>query len=237
MESIREILDQFSIEWVAANWQDVMSLLLFAASWTGYAYYSDHQGQSNLLAITNRYRLQWMREMLRRDNRTIDAITVGNLSRAITFFASTTIFILLGLMTMLGSRDKLGIIVGTIPFAQQSTSFMWEIKTFLLIIIFIYAFYKYTWSLRQYNYANIYIVAAPAHKERVEEHEAIAKKGAQLVGNAARHFNNGLRAYYFGLAALAWFVHPLLFIMATGWVVFVTHRREFRSQTLSTLAN
>ena len=50
--------------------------------------------------------------------------------------------------------------------------------------------------------------------------------------NAARHFNNGLRAYYFGLAALAWFIHPLLLMMATFWVIFVIYRREFRSSTL-----
>ncbi|MDE3061360.1 MAG: DUF599 family protein, partial [Pseudomonadota bacterium] len=68
-----------------------------------------------------------------------------------------------------------------------------------------------------------------------ETHDAIAAKGSYLVGNAARHFNLGLRAYYFGMAALAWFVNPYLFMAATAWVIFVTHRREYRSATLKNL--
>jgi uncharacterized membrane protein len=213
-----------------------MAIFFFAGSWKGYTYYSDRMGKDNLLAATNRYRLQWMQQMVRRDNRTVDAITVGNLLRSITFFASTTIFILLGLMTMLGYREKLTDILGAVPFAEQAPEFLWEIKILLLIMIFIYAFFKYTWSLRQYNYTNIYIVAMPDYRECVDEYSILSQRGAALVGNAARHFNNGLRAYYFGLAALGWFVHPVLFMAATSWVVFVTHRREFRSATLNTLA-
>lgn len=222
---------------ITNNWLDMLALALFILSWYGYITYADRQTtKGSLLAITNRFRLQWMREMLRRENRTMDSIMVGNLLRSISFFANTTIFILLGLMTMLGYAEKAGTVLAAIPFVKPSTGFMWEVKIFLLIIIFIYAFFKYTWSLRQYNYAGIYIVAAPASRDMVEDHEAIAQKGASLVANAAKHFNNGLRAYYFGLAALAWFIHPVAFMVATAWVLFVTHRREFRSGTLNNLA-
>jgi uncharacterized membrane protein len=48
-------------------------------------------------------------------------------------------------------------------------------------------------------------------------------------------FNNGLRAYYFGVAALSWFVHPILMIVVTLAVVYVLHTREFRSRTLHVL--
>ncbi len=216
---------------------DLAALVFFLTCWIGYATYADRDMHSaNLLAVTNRYRLQWMREMLKRENRTMDSIMVGNLLRSITFFANTTIFILLGLMTMLGYRDKASAILGAIPYAQSANGFLWEVKIFLLIIIFIYAFFKYTWSLRQYNYAGIYVVAAPPAREQPEDHEAIAQKGADLVANAAKHFNNGLRAYYFGLAALAWFLHPLLLMLATAFVVYVTHRREYRSRALNNLA-
>lgn len=218
--------------------EDQMALLFFVVGWVGYTYYADRKNhkKTSLLDVTNRFRLQWMREMLKRDNRTMDSIMVGNLLRSITFFANTTIFILLGLMTMLGYHDRVIGIVKDIPFASPTTGILWEIKVFLLIVIFIYAFFKYTWSLRQYNYAGIFVNAAPPARERVDEHEAIAEKGAALVANAARHFNNGLRAYYFGLAALAWFINAHAFMAATAWVIFVTHRREYRSNTLNTLA-
>jgi len=220
------------------DWQEIMALVFFVACWIGYARYAEHErfGQRSLLAVTNRYRMEWMHEMLKRDNRSVDAIMIGNLQRSITFFANTTIFLLIGLMTMLGYHDRASPIIDTIPFAKPTTPFLWELKIFLLMILFIYAFFKYTWSLRQYNYAGIFVVAAPAHNDRIEEHHAIADKGSYLVANAARHFNNALRAYYFGLAALAWFVHPYFFMAATAWVVYVTHRREYHSQTLKNLA-
>ncbi len=226
---------QLNIQFLIDHWLDVMAVTFFVGSWWAYTRRADHAGQENLLAATNRYRLQWMREMLDRENRTMDAIMVGNLLRSITFFANTTIFILLGLMTMLGYGEKAGKVLEAIPFVEPATGFLWEIKIFLLIIIFIYAFFKYSWSLRQYNYAGIFIGAAPPRGSLDIDREAYAQKGAWLIGNAAKHFNNGLRAYYFGLAALAWFVHPLLFAAATAWVLFVTHRREYRSGTLSNL--
>jgi len=220
------------------DWQDMLALSFFLLSWIGYALVTDREThlKNSLLAVMNGYRTQWMHEMLHRDNRSVDVIMIGNLQRSITFFANTSIFLLLGLMTMLSYHERAESILAAVPFAKSSSPFLWEIKIFLLMIIFIYAFFKYTWSLRLYNYASIFVAAAPAHNERIGEHNSIAGKGSYLVGNAARHFNNGLRAYYFGLAALGWFLHPFLFMIATAIVVFVTHRREYRSKTLYMLA-
>jgi uncharacterized membrane protein len=52
---------------------------------------------------------------------------------------------------------------------------------------------------------------------------------------ATRHFNSGVRAYHFGLAALAGFVHPWLLVGATALVVLVLARREFLSATLAAI--
>ena len=57
----------------------------------------------------------------------------------------------------------------------------------------------------------------------------------RLLSLAGDSFNNGLRAYYFALAALMWFVHAWLMVAATAAVVFILYWREFRSDTLSAL--
>ena len=217
---------------------DVLALLWFVLLWNGYAISAEKMGtrQNNLLNIMNFYRLEWMRAMLKRDNRMMDAAMIGNLQRSIAFFASTTIFIILGLITLLGYHDKAEMLIGAIPFSTPAPPLLWEMKVCLMIVIFIYAFFKYTWSLRQYNYAGIFISAAPDHNEHLARHEEIARKGAYLVGNAARHFNMGLRAYYFGLAVLGWFISGSVFILATTWMVFIIYRREFSSHTLQNLS-
>jgi uncharacterized membrane protein len=54
---------------------------------------------------------------------------------------------------------------------------------------------------------------------------------------AAETFNDGLRAYYFAFAAIAWFFSPLFFIAATCGVVYILYQREFGSDVLSILAS
>jgi len=218
--------------------QDSLALMFFILCWLVYTIFSDQENQAkySLVNATNRWRLAWMREMLARENRSVDAITVGNITRSFTFFASTTIFILAALVSLLSLHEKANAIIHDIPFAKTSGPGMWQLKLSLLIMVFTYGFFKFTWSMRQYNYVSIFIAAVPDYRVRKDEHEALAIKGAALTGNAARHFNNGLRAYYFGLAVLGWFVHPYIFMAATALVIWVTYRREYRSSTLKHLS-
>lgn len=216
---------------------DFVAPLWFFICWVGYSAFADYMGKhrGTLHAATSEYRLNWMRQMLRRENRMMDATLIGNLLRSISFFASTTIFIVLGLFTLLKYREEASSILTSIPYAAPGAPVLWEGKIFLLMSIFIYAFFKYTWSLRQYNYACIVVGAAPFNNENEKFLEDYARNAAELVINAARHFNMGLRGYYFGLAALSWFLNGYAFVLASAWVVLVLYRREFRSQVLKYL--
>ncbi|PZP49523.1 MAG: DUF599 domain-containing protein, partial [Azospira oryzae] len=62
-----------------------------------------------------------------------------------------------------------------------------------------------------------------------------ARKVAQVNGLAGDEFHRGIRAYYFGLAALTWFVQPWLFMVATALVIFVLYRQNFASAALKAL--
>src|ERR1700760_3460536 len=81
---------------------DIIAQLWFMLCWAGYSYIADHLSKTrgSLLVVINHHRLNWMRRMLKRDIRMVDSTLIGNLSRSISFFASTTIFILLGLFTL-----------------------------------------------------------------------------------------------------------------------------------------
>jgi uncharacterized membrane protein len=58
---------------------------------------------------------------------------------------------------------------------------------------------------------------------------------AGLFLSAAETFNDGIRAYYFSFAALAWFFSPLAFAIAAAVVAGVLYGREFHSQVLDVL--
>lgn len=220
---------------------DIVALCWYLLAWYGYGFYAQrsYHLNHNLISITGTMRRRWMREMLLRENRIVDAGLIGNLVRSITFFASTSIFVLFGLLTMLGYRDEAIGIIRAIPFTEEPTEFMWEFKIFLMAFMFVYAFFKYTWSLRLYNYASIIVGGAPNcgyFREHKEELERLAEQGGKLIANAGRHFNMGLRSYYFGLSILVWMVHSYAFIVMVAWVVYEVQRREFRSKAVSDMA-
>ena len=213
---------------------DTVALVWFLGCWVGYTIISDYRARrfNNLMRAMNAYRTQWMQKLLDRDMRMVDANIVGNLLRSATFFASTSIFILAGLIAILGAADVGAAVIASMPFAESTSRQLWEIKVLLLMTIFIYAFFKFAWSLGQYNHWSIMICAAPETNSSAEARDTYAKMAARIGNLAASHFNRGMRAYYFGLAALTWFIHPWLFMVATTWVVGVLYRREFRSRIL-----
>lgn len=221
---------------------DIVAPFWFFLCWVGYSYIADHMSRTrgSLLVVINHHRLNWMRRMLKRDNRMVDSTLIGNLSRSISFFASTTIFILLGLFTLLKYHEEASEVLQNIPGAAHTSSELWEFKVFLLIVIFVYTFFKHTWSLRQYNYVCVMVGAAPMPNEQGLHHfnaERYAANSAKLISNASKHFNMGLRAYYFGIAAVSWFLSAEAFMLMSFVVVCVLYRREFRSQALHYMAD
>jgi uncharacterized membrane protein len=104
--------------------------------------------------------------------------------------------------------------------------------------VFVYAFFRFTWSMRQYTFCALLVAAAPEAGRFASEgisREAFADKAGRVVGMAAETFNDGLRAYYFSFAAIAWFFSPLMFMAATAGVVYILYQREFRSDVLAVL--
>lgn len=227
-----------SIYNIPVNILDIAALVWFIFSWMGFSYYADYsrRNTNSLIGVAFIHYKQWMNHMASRSDRLIDTRIIEALLGNIRFFASTAILILAGLVTMLGYAERGQAILTNLPFVMGTTPFMWEVKTLLLIIIFIYAFYKCTWSIRQYSYVCMLMGSAPEAAIEFPKKE-YAANCAELVSNAARHFNMGMRGYYFGLAVLSWFIHPVLFMTITSWVLLVLYRREFHSKVLMLLAS
>lgn len=217
------------LDWAALAW--------FVSCWIGYIRFADYTRwhQRSVSAQMDEYRCRWMRNMLRRELKVIDTGVQGNLLQGVAFFASTAIFVLGGLIAALGAGDRAMDLLSDLPFAVHDTQAGWKVKILLLVVIFVYAFFKFAWCYRLFNYCSILIGAAPLIDQPDPKADAFAEGIARIHGLAARHFNGGLRAYSFALGALGWFIHPLLFIIATAWVTGVLYRREFRSRSLRIL--
>jgi len=215
---------------------DIVAPAWFLACWAGYSLYADRaHAPPNLMQRMHEYRRLWMSCMLARENRMVDTQIIANLMRSASFFASTTMFIIAGLIAVLGARTTAMALIAELPVAIETSPLLWDLKVLLMVVVYVYAFFKFTWAYRQYNYCLILLGSIPLPDRITEESRRIAARTAIIATSTARHFNRGTRAYYFGLGALAWFVHPWLFVLATVWVMLVLYRREFRSHLLATL--
>ncbi len=210
---------------------DVAAFLVFASCWAGYSIVVARVPRfrnASVLAAMDEHRRRWMRAMLHRENRIADMAAIGNLMNSTSFLATTSIFILGGLVALLGAPDLGRRVIATLPYATVPDEAVWEAKIALLVIIFVNAFFELTWALRQFNYSSILIGGippGPPHEGTLRQ----ADVAARVLNRAARHFTGGLRSYYFGLAALAWVAHPVALMVASLFVLRELIRREFRS--------
>jgi hypothetical protein len=222
-------------------WADWVALGFFVVVWIGYAVFAKHwsDGKHSILAMTNRYRHLWMLQTTARDPRMLDGIITQTLSATPAFFCSTSILILGGLFALLGTTDKAAELVREIPFAEQTPILVFEFKILVLVVIFVYSFFRFSWSMRQYTFVALLIGAMPPPEtfehEGAPNRQQYADRAAAMTGLAAETFNGGLRAYYFSFAALGWFFSPVMFVFATLLVAGVLYTREFKSEVLALL--
>lgn len=213
--------------------QDLAAVIWFLIAWIGYTIYADHgpARHRSISAAMNRHRRAWMAAAMRRDLRMIDTNILGNLLTGVGFFASTTIFVIGGLIAALGVTEEAATALARLPFTPPQALVALEVKALGLLCIFIYAFFKFAWAFRLANYCSILVGTFP-DKEHADTPEAkVAEETAStLSSRSGHHFNRGLRAYFFALAALGWIISPVVFAVLTTGVVAVVYRREFRSR-------
>jgi uncharacterized membrane protein len=174
------------------------------------------------------FRLEWAYQMLAREVRVTDSTLIGNLVTSVTFYANTTIYIIAGLVAALGAADKLLNFTADLAFAGAGNRELLEIKLMLVLASFVYAYFKFTWSLRQFNLLSILVGAAPLG-ERGEPASSAMRSGGrrQQPGRRrlqSRHPRLLLRPRRLRLAA-----QPAAARVLALLILVVLYRRDYRS--------
>ena len=218
-------------DWLALGW--------FLGAWIVYSLIIEKspKARRSLNALMNSYRDSWMQELLGREVRIVDSQVTAALQNGTAFFASTSLIAVGGTLSLLHSTEQVLDILAKLPFAIMQSPELWELKMIGLAIIFVYAFFKFAWSYRLYNYFAIMVGAAPpAAAKDTTEAKAFAHRAARLCADAGRHFNRGQRAFFFALGYLGWFVGPLELALTTSGIVIVMWRRQFNSDSRKAFA-
>ncbi len=213
---------------------DFLALVYFLCVWFFYSIVIEHSvhGATSLNALMHQYRDRWMIEMLARPVRIVDSQVTASLQNGTAFFASTSLIAVGGALTLLRSTEEILTVVSLLPFAGAPSRELWEAKMLGLAVIFVYAFFKFAWAYRLYNYVAIMIGAAPPVSQKNGHHaRQLAYRAAHVCSDAGRHFNRGQRAFFFALGYLGWFLGPLPFAITTTGIVIVIYRRQFYSES------
>ena len=190
------------------TWLDWGALALFFICWLGYG--------PILKAISRRggslnedmvhVRTVWMASMTQREIKLVDSQLMGHSINSASFFASTNLLLIAAVAGILfGGESALR---GSAAVGAENVSLkMLEAKLALVLICLTRGFLDFIWALRQMNYTLALIGAAPELHHKTDR-KAFAEAASQLLNPALGSFSQGVRGYYFALAAAAWLFGP-----------------------------
>ncbi|MCA0421517.1 MAG: DUF599 family protein, partial [Proteobacteria bacterium] len=126
--------------------------------------------------------------------------------------------------------ERVVAIFSDLPFVPVTLRSVWEMKVIGLTGVFGYAFFKFAWAYRLFNYCVILLGALPPFDSKDSKAMAHAvHETVEMNIAAGRHFNRGQRAFFFALAYLGWFLGPVTFIGFTAAVLVAMYRRQYAS--------
>lgn len=213
---------------------DFAALGWFLISWAIFNWLVEHSRWKTrtLSHSMERYRRDWMHAMRDRPMRMVDTQIMSGLQQGTAFFASTALLALGGGFALLNATERVLELYADLPFGIATTRGQWEAKVLGLMLIFAYAFFKFGWAYRLFNYCSILIGAVPQEDESTPASLELADKAADMNILAGRHFNRGQRAFFFSIGFLSWFAGAIPFIAVSTCVTLVLLRRQFASNAL-----
>lgn len=215
---------------------DYIALAVFILSWIAYTFITTHRNPffsrpSLNMAMAERRR-RWIYNSLSRDLKMIDTQILAGLQNGTAFFASTSIFAIGGCFALLGATDQVESVFKDLPLVHYAGRTAFELKVIGLTCLFGYAFFKFGWSYRLFNYCTILFGAMPMISE-TNANRASAERAAENVIRmniiAAKNFNDGLRTIFLSIGYLGWFISPYVFIASTLVIITALLRRQFFS--------
>lgn len=170
--------------------------------------------------------------MAERELRMIDTSIMAGLQNGTAFFASTSLLAIGAGFALLNSTDRVLEVFADLPFVVPVTRQTTELKGVGLIVIYAYAFFKFGWAYRLFNYASILLGAVPLRDQSgTPEFDAAVERAGEMTVLAGRHFNRGLRAFFMSVGYLGWFLGPPVLVATSLLVFLVLLRRQFLSDS------
>ncbi|OYW82867.1 MAG: hypothetical protein B7Z26_02135 [Asticcacaulis sp. 32-58-5] len=208
---------------------DIAALVIFFVCWFGYEHVirllSKRRGM--LLKDLTVVRHAWMREMVIRDFKLFDSNLIGHGVNSASFFASANLILIAAIGGALFSTDV------TFQYATglgiDTSSSLLVLKLSLVIVCLARGLLNFIWALRQMNYCVAAFGAIPLNVDK-DTADKFTEAASDIIDPAMSNFSQGVRGYYFSLAAGAWLFGPWALVIASIGAVFLLGWRQASSQ-------
>jgi uncharacterized membrane protein len=208
---------------------DLIALGLTVVAWLALSWRIENPSKSrpSVTVLMSEQRRQWMRVFVTREPRIFDSQILASLRQGTSFFASTSVLAIGGVLALLGNPAPLSGVAAQVTMVQ-TPQIIWQMKLGVVGLFLVHSFLQFVWSNRVFGYCSVLMAAVPNDPGDPVAFPRAAQ-AAELNIRAALNFNRGLRSMYFALGALAWLAGPAAFMVATLAVSWTIWAREFTS--------
>ena len=185
-------------------------------------------GRGTLNAQLHVVRQKWMTMLVhsKREHRTFDAIILGQISSAMSYFGSATLIVLIGFAGALASINHIHSSLMEMAFVPPISLELFTVYFSAITFIIAHCFFAFTYGLRKLAYT---LAMIGGLDEAPPDGAAIAvmvAETATVLTEAVRSMNSGIRGYYFVVAGFMLFTGPLISVCASIAVGFLLYYRQ-----------
>ena len=239
---------------------DLAAIAFLFLAWMGYSPLLSAWHRGTLNVQLSSVRQSWMTHSCCRENPTFDAVLLGHILNSTAFFGSATLLVMAGLFGTLANVKGVYGLVRDLAFIQPISADLFTLKLGLVGLVLTISFFSFTYALRKLIYSVALIGAlsqqsaprfslnpsldpslnssANRQASPAVEDAQTAKRQERMVAATAtvltaglKSFNSGIRGYYFGVAALFYFVSAQACLLVSALVLAMLIYRQIGTPT------
>ncbi len=210
------------------DFRHLFALGLVFAAWWLYTPILNLLGRGTLNSQLHVVRQKWMMTSVRlsREHRVFDAIILGQISSAMSYFGSATLIVLIGFVGTLAQIIHVHGSLMQLGFFPRISLELFTVYFMALTAIVARCFFSFTYGLRKLAYTLAMIGGLDENPAATPQAKVMVAQTAIVLTEAVKSMNSGIRGYYFAVAGLMLFAGPSLSILTTVAMAGLLYYRQ-----------
>lgn len=174
-------------------------------------------------SVNRAARRAWVEHMMSDPGHGILAVqTLRNSTMAATFFASTAVLLLMGVLSLSGQADRLADSWHVLNAFGSRHPGLWVIKLLALTAALLVAFFSFAMSVRLFNHVGYQVNLPLALRPPAVTPAQVARH----LNRAGSYYSIGMRAYFLSVPLVFWLFGPHLMAAASVVLVVVLYHMD-----------